>query len=97
MEIGSSEAGTLVTAHVRTRSRRGLEVAGGRLIIRVNAAPVQGKATEEARRVLASALDVSLAAVALHSGERSRTKVFVVRGVEPDEVRVRLTSGFEGR
>ena len=90
MRIGGSKDGSLVTVHVRPRSRPGLEVAGGQLVIRVGAAPVQGKATEEAGRELAAALGVPPSAVVLRSGERSRTKVFLVRGLGPDEVAARL-------
>jgi hypothetical protein len=97
MEIASSAAGTLVTVSVRPRSRRGLEVVAGRLVIRVNAAPVEGKATEEARRALAAALGVAASAVTLRSGERSKTKVFLIRGVDPDQARTRLTSAFQSR
>ena len=93
MEIGSSKAGALIPARVRPRSRPRLEVGAEWLIIGVGAAPVGGKATEEARRALAEALEVSTSTVTLHSGARSRTKVFLVHGLGVEEAASRL-AGF---
>jgi uncharacterized protein YggU (UPF0235/DUF167 family) len=52
------------------------------LKIRVAAPPVDGRATEAARRALAEALHVSPAAVTLVSGEHSRLKRFRVDGLD---------------
>jgi uncharacterized protein YggU (UPF0235/DUF167 family) len=90
LEIGSSSEGALVPAQVRPRSHRGVEVAEGRLVIRVAAAPVGGKATDEARRALAEALRVSPSRVTLVTGARSRTKLFLVSGLSAESVSARL-------
>jgi uncharacterized protein YggU (UPF0235/DUF167 family) len=90
MEIRSSKEGALVPAQVRPRSHPGVEVAEGRLVIRVAAAPVGGKATDEARRALAEALRVAPSRVTLLTGARSRTKLFLVSGLNAQSVSARL-------
>jgi uncharacterized protein len=81
----------LVTVRVVPRSDRTVvEVSGGRIVIRVRAAPVEGKATEEARRTLADALDVPASDITLRRGHGSRDKVFEVAGLSRDEVAQRL-------
>ena len=83
----------LVTVRVGTRSGRtsvGLDERG--IIVRVRAAPEGGRATEEARRALATALGVSGSQVSLSRGARSRTKVFEVSGLGQREAEMRLRS-----
>jgi uncharacterized protein YggU (UPF0235/DUF167 family) len=89
--------GVLVDLRVRPRSRPAWEIAARGLVIRVAAAPVGGAATEEARRALAKALGVTPSRVSLHRGERSRTKVFAVAGMDAGEARAALTRATGGR
>jgi hypothetical protein len=89
--------GVLVDVRVRPRSRPGWEIAARSLVIRVAAAPVGGAATEEARRALAKALGVMPSRVSLHRGERSRTKVFAVAGMDAGEAKAALTRFTGGR
>ena len=56
------------------------EYQGG-LKIRLTAPPVDDRANEALRKLLASRLNVPLAAVRIASGERSRTKRVEVSGV----------------
>ncbi len=80
-----------VVARVVPRCRApGLERREGGLVLRVRAAPEGGRATEEARRVLAEALGVPPSRVRLSAGPRSRTKVFGVEGLSEEEVAARL-------
>jgi uncharacterized protein YggU (UPF0235/DUF167 family) len=80
-----------VSVRVTPRSgRSGVEVAGGAVTIRVQAPPDGGRATQEARRVLADALGVAPSGVVLRSGARSRQKVFDVRGMTSEEALRRL-------
>ena len=83
---------TTITARVQPRSgRTSVQLgAGNEVRVSVKAAPEDGKATEEARRALARALRVPASAVTLVMGARSRTKIFSVEGVSPDEVKNRL-------
>ncbi len=68
--------GVSVTVLVRPRSRPLIELAPDTLVVRVAAAAVEGRATDEARRALARAARVPASRVTLVSGARSRTKVF---------------------
>lgn len=80
-----------VTVRLVPRSgRTAVEVGSDGIRVRVRAAPEGGRATEEARRALASALDVAPSTVRLVRGARSRAKVFDVDGLTADDLRVRL-------
>jgi len=72
-------------------SRRALEVrADGAVLIRVRAAPEGGRATEEARGILAEALSVPPSALRLRTGVRSRAKTFEIEGLSDDDLEARL-------
>ncbi|HEX5950193.1 MAG TPA: DUF167 domain-containing protein [Actinomycetota bacterium] len=80
-----------VTVRVVPRSgKTSVEAGPDGIRVRVRAAPEGGRATEEARRAVASALGLSPSAVRLVRGARSRTKVFDVEGLTADDLRVRL-------
>jgi uncharacterized protein YggU (UPF0235/DUF167 family) len=59
-------------------SRDAVTVVNGTVRIHVTASPVDGKATEEARKLLAKALGIAKSRLALKSGVRSREKRFEV-------------------
>ncbi|MFY1637535.1 DUF167 domain-containing protein [Solwaraspora sp. WMMB335] len=59
-------------------------VHGPALVVAVTAPPVDGRATEAARRALAAALDVAPRRVSLRTGAGSRDKLFVV-AVDPGD------------
>jgi len=96
--VTAADDGVVVEVHVQPRS--GATAITGRhgdaLRIRVTAPPVDGRATEAARRALADALDVSAATVELVSGERSRLKRFRVDGLSLDEARDRIAGILAG-
>jgi len=80
-----------ITVRVRPRSAQpGVEVRDGRVVVRVQAPPVDGRATEEARRRIAGALGVPPSRVALRSGASSRDKVFGVDGLSDEAALLRL-------
>lgn len=80
-----------ITVRVTPRSgRTGVETGPAGVIVRVRAAPADGKATAEAAGALAAALGVPKTAVRLRSGVRSRTKTFIVTGLAPGEAERRL-------
>ena len=58
--------------------------------VRVAAAPEDGRATEAARRALASSLGLRRTAVELEAGATSRTKRFRVVGLDEATARQRL-------
>jgi uncharacterized protein (TIGR00251 family) len=77
---------------VQPRARRD-EIAGereGRLLVRVTAAPVEGKANEAVRRLLAKRLGVAPGRVAVGRGEAGRDKLIEVEGIDDDELVRRL-------
>jgi len=57
------------------------EGAAAQLKIAVQAPPIEGRANEALVAFLAKALDLSRSSVELVSGESSRSKVFLLRGV----------------
>ena len=80
--------------HVHVLPRAGKTEITGRhgdaLRIRVSAPPVDGRATEAARRAVADALGVAPSAVTLAGGERSRLKRFRITGLDGAEAADRL-------
>jgi len=80
-----------ITLRVTPRSGRTVVETGPRgIVVRVRAAPEDGKATAEAAVALAAALGVPKTAVSLRSGARSRTKIYVIEGLAPGEPERRL-------
>jgi uncharacterized protein len=59
---------------------------GGALKVRLTAPPVEGRANEALRRLLAEELDVPASAVRIVGGEMSRTKRVSVAGVSTAQV-----------
>ena len=73
---------------VRVKPGASRVAVGGRhgdaLVVAVQAPPVDGRATEAARRALADALGVRASTVTLRSGATSRDKVFEVANPPAD-------------
>jgi uncharacterized protein (TIGR00251 family) len=89
MTITSSSDGVHIDVRVIPRAGKA-GIAGtrhGALLVRLNAAPVDGAANAELIEVLSDALGVPKRRVTLESGERSRSKRVRVVGVSADEVR----------
>ncbi len=89
MQIAEKDGVVSFAVRVQPRASRD-EIVGGYqdgLKIRLTAPPVDDRANEALRRLLAARLKVSLAAVRIASGERSRTKRVEIRGVTADAVR----------
>ena len=81
----------VLVVRVTPKSRRAdFRITGGVVRVRVTAAPKDGRATEAARRALASALGLRRAAVKLEAGATSRTKRFLVDGLNEATARQRL-------
>ncbi len=92
--IEMSEKDGTVTFRVRVQPRASKsEIAGehaGALKLRLTAPPVDNKANEECRRLLARLLDVSQSAVEISSGLASKDKLIRVEGVTLELVRETL-------
>jgi len=90
---GTAE-GTLLLVRLNPGARKSeiMGEAGGRLRIRLQAPPVEGKANKELARFIARELGLKKNQVSLASGERSREKSLLLHGLSPEEVRQRLDS-----
>ena len=83
---------TVIPVRVTPRSARD-EVTGwrdGALRVRLRAPPVEGKANEALRKLLAQRLGVAQSAVILVSGETGRLKRIRVDGIDEAQVREKL-------
>ena len=83
--------GTLTGRVTPRSSRPGVEVRDGRVLVRVQAPPVGGRANDETGRRIAEALGVARRAVRLRSGAASREKVFEVDGMTAEAAFERLS------
>jgi uncharacterized protein len=86
--LTSTNEGVLLSVRVVPRAARA-GLAGIRedaLLVRLNAAPVEGAANAELVEVLADVLGVPRRAVSIAVGERSRRKTVLIRGLSVDEV-----------
>ena len=81
-----------LTVRVVPRSGRTEVVrrSSGEIVVRVRAAPDQGRATSEAGAALAAFIGIPRTAVSLRTGSRSRSKVFSLEGVSDDDLRKAL-------
>ena len=83
MDITEKDGTLSFAVRVQPRASRD-EIAGeyqGGLKIRLTAPPVDDRANEALRKLLAARLKVPLSAVRIASGERSRTKRVEISGV----------------
>lgn len=85
-------AGTLVAvqAHPGARKNELRGIQGGVLKVSVTQAPEKGKANKALVEVVAQALSLRPSQVELVSGETSRRKRLLIRGIQPDELIQRL-------
>jgi uncharacterized protein len=90
----SSSNGAVVFA-VRVQPRASRDAVGGEwrgaLKVRLTAPPVDDKANEALRRLLAERLNVPLGAVTILAGARARTKRVAVSGVTEVQVQTLVT------
>jgi len=87
-----SPEGIVLRVHVQPGAGRSAVVGrhGDALKVRVAAPPVEGRANEATRALLAEALAVPEADVELTSGQSSRTKRFRLKGLDAEEGEKRL-------
>jgi uncharacterized protein (TIGR00251 family) len=90
--LSRAQGGVLVAVRVIPRSgRSGLAgTRDGAVLVRLNAAPVDGAANAELIELLADAIGVPKRAVSIASGIKSRSKTVRVSGVSEDDVRTKL-------
>lgn len=81
-----------LTVRLQPRARRDEVVGerGGAVVIRVSAPPVDGRANEALRRLIAKAARVAPSKVTVVRGHTAREKVVRVEGVSEDALRTAL-------
>ena len=89
LEITERAGSSIFAVRVQPRvSRDAIEGEWqGALKVRLTAPPVDDKANDALRRLLAARLNIPLSAVRIVSGERSRTKRIEIRGVTAAQIR----------
>jgi uncharacterized protein len=87
-----SPEGIVLRIHVQPGAGRSAVVGrhGDALKVRVAAPPVEGRANEAARALLAEVLGVPESEVELTSGQSSRTKRFRLGGLDAEEAEKRI-------
>jgi uncharacterized protein len=63
------------------------DAEGGALKLRITAPPLEGRANDAIRRLLAKRLNVAVAAVRIVAGEQSRMKRISIAGVSASQIR----------
>jgi uncharacterized protein len=83
VRITEKDGGVTLDIAVKPRSsREGVgPVQGDRLVVSVNAPPVDGKANEAVVRVLAQTFGVSRSAITIVRGETGRKKTLRIAGI----------------
>ncbi len=86
--------GTILVVHAHPGARRNaiLGERAGALRVAVAAPAEKGKANAAIQNVLAQSLGCRPSQVALITGETARQKRFLVAGLTPEELRVRLAA-----
>ena len=94
--LATTPEGTLLKVRVTPGAKKSEIVgeAGGRLRIRLQAPPVEGKANRELTRFIAKSLGLRKNRVSLAGGEKSREKTVMLEGVALPEARKRLSSAL---
>jgi uncharacterized protein (TIGR00251 family) len=94
VEIAERDGAITFAVRVSPRaSRNAIEGAhAGALKVRLTAPPLDGRANDALRRLLADRLNVPMSAVRIVSGDKSRTKRVAVSGVSCAQVNAILRS-----
>jgi uncharacterized protein (TIGR00251 family) len=94
VEITEQDGAVTFRLRVQPRAARDA-VAGehnGAIKLRISAPPVDGKANEACRRLIAKLVGVSPSAVEIIAGESSKDKVIRVHNLTAERLRARLLS-----
>jgi len=89
MYFAETAVGIILNVKAQPRSSRaGIDgLIGDAVKVRIRCAPVDGKANKELIETLADAFDISKSSVEFVSGETSKTKRILLRGVLAAKVR----------
>jgi uncharacterized protein len=81
-----ADARISVRLQPRARATGLVAVRDGVLVARVSAPPLDGRANEALRRLLANRLKVALSRVTIMRGDRSREKLVAIEGLDQGTV-----------
>lgn len=97
--LRAHEAGCALSVRVTPKAGRNAleQPRDGRLIVRVTAAPEDGKANAAAVKLVAKALNLPKSGVDVVAGATARDKTLALRGITVPEAEQRLTSYFAER
>jgi uncharacterized protein len=92
IELSPHAEGTIIPVTAQPGARRNavLGERAGALRIAVTAAPEKGKANAAIQSLLAESLGCRPSQVQLLSGETSRQKRFLIGGLTPDQLRIKI-------
>jgi uncharacterized protein len=92
IEITAHADGSVLRVRAQPGARKNAIVGehSGAVRVAVSAAPERGKANAAVARVLADALGCKASSIQLLSGETAREKRFLIVGLAPDALRLRL-------
>ena len=92
--LSETPEGVILNVRAQPRSSRsGLDgLLGDAVKVRIRCAPVDGKANKELIETLAEAFDLPKGAVVFKSGETSKTKRILLRGLTASAVRSVLSA-----
>jgi hypothetical protein len=92
MWIRAEDEGTILVCRIIPGARKdAIEgLREDRLVIRLCAPPVEGKANKALLKYLSERLQVAKSKIVIKSGEKTRSKVLYIGGIGPDEVKERL-------
>ena len=92
--LSETPEGVILNVRAQPRSSRsGLDgFLGDAVKVRIRCAPVDGKANKELIETLAEAFDLPRSAVVFKSGETSKTKRILLRGLTASAVRSMLSA-----
>lgn len=98
LRLGSAKDGVTVEIHARPKAKKSRlgDVRQGALEVSLAAPPVDGAANRELVAYLSERLNLAKRDVILLRGEGSRTKLVLLRGLDPSTLRQRLAEGSEG-
>jgi uncharacterized protein len=89
--VNRQDVGALLVVLVKPGSKTPGVVSSGNIVtVRVREPAIEGRATEAARRAVATALCISQSAVTLVRGATSRHKSFAIAGMTKNQVLARL-------
>ena len=91
--IDSHDKGTLLHIQTRTNSKKAyIQVTDEACQVYVKASPIRGKANQEVIKLLAKTLGISSQRVRFIAGEKTKNKIILIEGMDPERVLASLRS-----